>query len=472
MASTDSSSSSPEGTYGFVVFTDTTARKYSKTAFNDDGMCNQQNIRECAAIRALSHENVISARSITMSQSPRKSPGTPPTVVVIEMAKGDPVAGEQRVDDAAIGDFFRQVAGGLAHAHARDIANRDIKPENLVTIDEGKTYKIIDWGIAGFACSERLSESSEYVSLWWRSPELLAGEAHTDHRAADVWALGITALSLFFDIERLQAEDIQEQLHAAKWLASRAGANRLNEYYDDRISPLLADLLKQIFQVDWRSRITAAEICDHPFVAGYIKLRNGRHIPKKVPRSVVPVEENHEWRTTLFGAQKHLTPRMREILFEWLCEVQTKFKLRFASLFSAYDLVDRALRVLPDFPRRELQLLGTACLALATCLYETYPPELRDFVCVAARAFTSDELEDMAQKVAFALDWHLVHDTCYTVWLSANTKPSLSKLVVAAAVAEKCGLSPKRTVRSAFGVTADDCRPQSGRLRKLVSPQR
>ncbi len=92
-----------------------------------------------------------------------------------------------------------QVCAGLAHAHARHIVHKDVKPENLVIIrgsdDDGNPVEIVkvcDFGIAQGAVAEetrRFQGTPEYMS-----PEQCAS-AELDARS-DVYALGIVLYEL------------------------------------------------------------------------------------------------------------------------------------------------------------------------------------------------------------------------------------------------------------------------------------
>jgi tetratricopeptide (TPR) repeat protein len=84
----------------------------------------------------------------------------------------------------------REVAEGIAHAHARGVVHRDIKPENILFIDGHAV--VADFGIA-HAYSEAGGETfTEYgIAIGtppYMSPEQAAGDAHIDHRS-DIYSL-------------------------------------------------------------------------------------------------------------------------------------------------------------------------------------------------------------------------------------------------------------------------------------------
>ncbi len=94
------------------------------------------------------------------------------------------------LDDAV--RCLRDVASALGHAHARNIAHRDVKPENILT-DQGRSY-VTDFGIArAIECaSEMESITSTGFTLGtptYMSPEQAAAEKHIDGRS-DIYSLG------------------------------------------------------------------------------------------------------------------------------------------------------------------------------------------------------------------------------------------------------------------------------------------
>ena len=102
------------------------------------------------------------------------------------------------VDSGRLGFFRslaqigRQVAGGLAYAHARGIVHRDIKPSNLLLDTDGVVW-IADFGLAK-AEDEGLTQSGDILgTIRYMAPERFRGEG--DARV-DVYALGLTLYEL------------------------------------------------------------------------------------------------------------------------------------------------------------------------------------------------------------------------------------------------------------------------------------
>ncbi len=92
----------------------------------------------------------------------------------------------------SLAQIGRQVAGGLAYAHARGIVHRDIKPSNLLLDTEGVVW-IADFGLAKGE-DEGLTQSGDILgTLRYMAPERFRGEG--DARA-DVYALGMTLYEL------------------------------------------------------------------------------------------------------------------------------------------------------------------------------------------------------------------------------------------------------------------------------------
>ena len=95
------------------------------------------------------------------------------------------VTDRQAVEAAA------QVLDGLAHAHARGIVHRDVKPSNvLLEDDDAVSVKLLDFGLAQFDEADTLTAMGDVPgTLAYIAPERLTGDDASP--ASDVWAVGV-----------------------------------------------------------------------------------------------------------------------------------------------------------------------------------------------------------------------------------------------------------------------------------------
>jgi hypothetical protein len=84
-----------------------------------------------------------------------------------------------------------QILDALAHAHARGIVHRDVKPSNALLVEgEQIDVRLLDFGLAQMAEFDTLTAMGDVPgTLAYVSPERLLGQAATP--AADVWAVGV-----------------------------------------------------------------------------------------------------------------------------------------------------------------------------------------------------------------------------------------------------------------------------------------
>ena len=91
-------------------------------------------------------------------------------------------------------DIMLQLTSGLACAHESYIIHRDIKPQNIIILDDGKV-KITDFGIAMALNSNELTQTNSVMgSVHYLPPEQANGEAVTIK--SDIYSLGILMYEL------------------------------------------------------------------------------------------------------------------------------------------------------------------------------------------------------------------------------------------------------------------------------------
>jgi serine/threonine-protein kinase len=86
-----------------------------------------------------------------------------------------------------------QIARALAHAHARRVVHRDVKPENIL-VDSAGTPKLTDFGMVMHQDSDQVALTQEGTmvgSPYYVSPEQALAKKEIDHRS-DIYSLGAT----------------------------------------------------------------------------------------------------------------------------------------------------------------------------------------------------------------------------------------------------------------------------------------
>jgi serine/threonine protein kinase len=112
------------------------------------------------------------------------------------LVEGDTLAKElatqPRPDVQTVRRILREVADGLAYAHARGVVHRDVKPDNILIERASGRALVSDFGIARAAEGDlRLTVTGVAVGTpAYMSPEQAMGEKDVDGRA-DIYALGV-----------------------------------------------------------------------------------------------------------------------------------------------------------------------------------------------------------------------------------------------------------------------------------------
>jgi Protein kinase domain len=197
-----------------------------------DGKAAARAEREAAAAARLRHERCLRAYALAHDAEH--------VYIAYEYVPGRTVrdalrAGELDDDDAV--EAAAQVLEGLAHAHARGIVHRDVKPSNVLLADgEAVSVRLLDFGLARMDEAATLTATGDVPgTLAYIAPERLSGEQGSP--ASDVWAVGVMLWEALAGGHPFWRSSLLDSARAIE-----AGAPSLASVRPDLPKPLLAAL--------------------------------------------------------------------------------------------------------------------------------------------------------------------------------------------------------------------------------------
>jgi protein kinase-like protein len=191
------------------------------------------------------------------------------------------------LDDASAIEAAIQILDALAHAHARGIVHRDVKPSNVLMAEGSDvSVRVLDFGLAQIQEAETLTAQGDVPgTLAYIAPERLAGRETTE--AADIWAVGVMLWEALAGRHPFWRSSLLETARAIE-----EGAPPLASMRADLPKPLL-DAVGSALDVNPARRPDAASLAASLRLAG--RKRRGRKrggrslaVPAVVPR-LVPV---------------------------------------------------------------------------------------------------------------------------------------------------------------------------------------
>jgi casein kinase II subunit alpha len=91
-----------------------------------------------------------------------------------------------------------EVLRALDYAHSRGIFHRDVKPSNIMIDLQGRSVRLIDWGLAEFYLPpDQKLYNTNVCTKAYKGPELLVGLRAYDY-SLDIWSLGLVLAELVF----------------------------------------------------------------------------------------------------------------------------------------------------------------------------------------------------------------------------------------------------------------------------------
>jgi len=158
-------------------------------------------------------------------------------------------------------NIAEDIALALQYLHKHKVVHRDIKPENLLLskpiTDKSYEVKLADFGFADTLNKKHRKLHARLGTPGYAAPEILEDRSYGTE--VDMWSFGVVLYILLcgyppFDDEADDDEDILK------------GRFEFDEEDWADVSPSAKDLIQKLIHVDQKTRLTADQVLQHPWM--------------------------------------------------------------------------------------------------------------------------------------------------------------------------------------------------------------
>ncbi|XP_052399926.1 death-associated protein kinase 2 [Carassius gibelio] len=213
--------------------------------------------REVDILLELQHPNIISLHDVYENRTD--------VVLILELVSGgelfDFLARKETLSEEEATEFIKQILDGVQYLHSKKIAHFDLKPENIMLLDNNvllPRIKLIDFGLA-----HRIKDGVEFKNIFG-TPEFVAPEIVNYEQLgleADMWSIGVITYILLSGASPFLGDSNQETL---------ANISALDFEFDEEFfgstSELAKSFIRQLLVKDTRKRLKIQDALNHPWI--------------------------------------------------------------------------------------------------------------------------------------------------------------------------------------------------------------
>jgi len=164
-------------------------------------------VREAEAAGKLSHPNIVTIFDVGEEHDM--------AYMAMELLKGNDLAEHCRKENLMpvkkVLELVASVADALDYAHSNGVVHRDIKPDNIILLDEGQV-KVADFGIARVMSSSETQTGILLGTPSYMSPEQVEG-ARVDGRS-DLFSLGVVLYEMLSGEKPFKGDNLANMMYA------------------------------------------------------------------------------------------------------------------------------------------------------------------------------------------------------------------------------------------------------------------